>query len=215
MKHLIGEDTHQKRSIKSNTSEYQSLKNQHLQSISQIYLLQTVIESFVDGILILTTQGELVHINEYARQICCQLDRGVALQNKIPGEIWRVCQYLIESSDFFCKEEMSIESEIEVNNLLANNLLKLRIRCRWLILSGGENRNFLLITLEDRDRTTEGIAIADAKKYGLTSRETEVWQLRRADLTYKEIAAKLSITTNTVKKHIKSIYAKQQGLISS
>ncbi len=210
MKHLIGENTNQTTSTKSIVLENDKLKNQHLQSISQIYLLQTVIESFVDGILILNTKCELVHINECARYICCRLNQGLTRQNKIPPEILHVCQYLIESRDFFDKKEVSIESEIEVNNLF-----KLRIRARWLILSEGENRNFLLITLEDCNRTTDSIAIADAKKYGLTSRETEVWQLRRANLTYKEIAARLSITINTVKKHIKSIHTKQKAIICS
>ncbi|KST64859.1 hypothetical protein [Mastigocoleus testarum] len=50
-----------KTSIISNNLEHEDLKNQKLNSISEVYLLQTVIESFVGGILILTAQGELVH----------------------------------------------------------------------------------------------------------------------------------------------------------
>jgi DNA-binding CsgD family transcriptional regulator len=66
------------------------------------------------------------------------------------------------------------------------------------------------VTLEDRKQSTQKAAIAEAKKYDLTPREAEVWLLRRAHYSYKEIAAKLYITVNTVKKHLKSVYAKQQ-----
>lgn len=69
---------------------------------------------------------------------------------------------------------------------------------------------FLLVTLEDCNLYSQSIAIADAKKYNLTDRERQVWQLRRANLSYKEIANQLYITINTVKKHIKNIHAKQQ-----
>jgi DNA-binding CsgD family transcriptional regulator len=68
---------------------------------------------------------------------------------------------------------------------------------------------YLLVTIEDRNQSTQNLAIADAKKYGLTRRETEIWLLRRANYSYKEIADKLCISINTVKKHLKNIHIKQ------
>ena len=53
--------------------------------------------------------------------------------------------------------------------------------------------------------------MAEAQKYNLTERETQVWVLKRAGYTYKVIAAKLHIAEDTVKKHIKSIHAKRDG----
>ncbi len=88
--------------------------------------------------------------------------------------------------------------------------VKLRIRAQWLQQDG--NGDNLIVTLEDCNESSQNIAIADAKKYGLTEREAEVWLLRRANLTYKEIAQQLYITINTVKKHLKNIYAKQQEM---
>ncbi len=49
---------------------------------------------------------------------------------------------------------------------------------------------------------------ADVQKYGLTSREAAVWFFRQSNYSYKEIANKLFISVNTVKKHMKNIYAK-------
>ena len=49
-------------------------------------------------------------------------------------------------------------------------------------------------------------------KCNLTSREQEIWSLRRSNYSYKEIAAELHITLNTVKKHLKNIYSKRETL---
>jgi DNA-binding CsgD family transcriptional regulator len=68
-----------------------------------------------------------------------------------------------------------------------------------------------LVTIEDRQQSTHNAALTDVKKYGLTPREAEIWLLRRANYSYKEIADRLFITLNTVKKHMKNIYAKQEG----
>jgi DNA-binding CsgD family transcriptional regulator len=112
---------------------------------------------------------------------------------------------LIDSRDLFPGQKMIIESEIHTNDLAV-----FRIRIRWLELDESE-RPYLLVTIEDRRQSTQNAAIADAKKYGFTPREAQIWLLRRANHSYKEIAAQLYITLNTVKKHMKNIYAKQQA----
>ena len=50
----------------------------------------------------------------------------------------------------------------------------------------------------------------DAQRYGLTTRETEVWYLKRAGYGYREISKILFISENAVKKHLKNIYAKRE-----
>jgi DNA-binding CsgD family transcriptional regulator len=37
-----------------------------------------------------------------------------------------------------------------------------------------------------------------------------VWLLQQNNYTYKQIAAELGITPNTVKKHVRNIYAKRR-----
>ncbi|MBW4636115.1 MAG: helix-turn-helix transcriptional regulator [Iphinoe sp. HA4291-MV1] len=188
-------------------SKSQNSKSEHLQAESKVDLLQAVVESFVDGILILTTEGELLHTNECARQFCRQLLPEGSSPSAIPEEVWRVYQSLIDSRELFPKEKFFIESELETDRGV-----KLRIRARWLPLATSE-QNFVLVILEDRSQMSQSMALCDAKKYGLTNREAEVWLLRRANLSYKEIAQQLYITINTVKKHLKNIYAKQQEIL--
>ncbi|MEI2580979.1 helix-turn-helix transcriptional regulator [Scytonema sp. PRP1] len=185
------------------------LKSEQLQPESKADLLQAVIESFVDGILILTTERQLLHTNECARRICQQLISRGNSPDAIPEEVWRVCESLIDSRELFPGEKIVIESELETDRGV-----QLRIRARWLPVARGE-QNFLLVILEDCNQTSQNMALSDAKKLGLTNREAEVWLLRRANLSYKEIAGQLYITINTVKKHLKNIHAKQQEMLWS
>lgn len=169
-------------------------------------LLQAIIDSFFDGVLILTKTGEWVHANECARRICRQLSQHTSQVNSVPQPIWRVCESLIESRELFPQQKMIIESEIDTANSTT-----FRIRVRWLELDAS-TQPYLLAILEDQYQSTQNAANTDAKKYGLTPREAEVWSLKRANYSYKEIAAQLYIGYNTVKKHLKNIYAKQQEL---
>ncbi|BAZ16866.1 two-component response regulator, CheY subfamily protein [Calothrix sp. NIES-4071] len=191
-------------STKSNTFVSDSMKN--MQPLQQMYLLQAVIEGFVDGIIILTSEMKLLHVNQYARELCNQLVPGVYLEKAVPEEICNVCESLIDSREIFPNDKIFMEFEVEKNST------KVRIRARWLEMNDN-SEEYIIVTLEDCNESNHSIAIQDAKKYGLTERETQVWLLRKANLSYKEIAARLYITINTVKKHLKSIYAKQQDMI--
>jgi DNA-binding CsgD family transcriptional regulator len=170
-------------------------------------LLQGVIESFFEGILILTEQGELVQANDLARQICEQLTQGKPQRNPVPQEIWCVCQALIESRSLYHNQPVIIESEITTDKLTW-----LRIRTQWLKLSAIKHP-CLLVILEDRYQSVQNLAIAEVDKYSLTPREAEVWLLRRRQYALKEIATELSISLNTVKKHIKNIHAKRETVL--
>ncbi len=181
------------------------LKMTHFQPSTPHSFLQSIIEGFVDGVLILTEQGELVHANDCARRICHQLADGTLNSNSLPQAIWSVCESLMDSRELFPAQRMILEAEIDTDNSAV-----FRIRVRWLELDEND-QPYLLVIIEDRRQSTQNAAIAQVKKYGLTAREAEVWLLRRAHCSYKEIAARLYITQNTVKKHLKNIYAKQEA----
>ncbi len=178
-------------------------KNTQQSQVDNI-LLQGIIESFIDGILILTERGEWVQENDLARQICKQLTPGKLETNSVPQEIWSVCQNLIESSSSYRDRSVIMESEITTEQSTP-----LRIRVRWLesIVS---TRPCLLVILEDRYQSIQNLAIAEVDRYNLTPREAEVWLLRRANYPLKEIAAELYISLNTVKKHLKNIHTKRE-----
>lgn len=187
-----------------NTLTHNNLQKENFHT-KQAYstLLQGVLEGFMDGVLVLTAQREWVHGNKYACQICQQLQDS-SQPNSVPKEIWRNCQALIDSREFYGNQSVIIESEITIDHSTA-----FRVRTRWLQLEFSEDP-CILITIEDQRQSLRNIAIAEGFKYNLTPREAEVWSLRRVNYSYKEIAAELFISLNTVKKHLKNIHAKQE-----
>lgn len=188
----------------------ESSKGTCFQSSKYPSLLPIIIEGLVDGVLILTEKGEWVHANEYARRICYQLSQEDTSQiEPLPQAIWRVCESLIDSRELFTDHQVIIESEISLANAST-----FRVRVRWLVLEDSAYP-YLLVVIEDQNESRKNAAIVDSKKYGLTARETEVWLLYQAKHSYQEIADKLYITRNTVKKHMKNIYAKQQDILSA
>lgn len=183
------------------------LTQSNLQQVSQqnSILLKGVIESLLDGILILTSQGEQIYINDAAHRICQLLNQG---QNGVPKEIWRACQALIESLRLYSNRSVVIESEIA----LSKSAL-FRIRVRWMPLEDTHHPH-LVVLMEDCCQSLQSRAIAEVQQYRLTPRQAEVWVLHRMGYTYQEIAKELYISLNTVKKHIKDIHVKQQTIVA-
>lgn len=166
--------------------------------------LQAILEGFVDGILVLTEQQDVIYANRIAQSVCDELT--TQSHNTLPQEIIRVCEALQDSRSLYPAQPITIESEI------TTQATTFRLRAQWLQLATEPHPCFL-IRLQDQKRSLQGLAIAEAQKWGLTLRETEVWQLRRSGYTRKDIAAKLFIALDTVKKHLKNIQAKRQALL--
>ena len=186
------------------TFQPQQLESVYFDHLKQCDFLQGVIEGLLDGILILTETGELVHANASAYRIFRQLHKSANV-NFIPPAIWQVCQSLIESRSLFPDQLITLFDDIVLDKSIT-----FRIRVRWLDLYQFDYP-CLLVTIEDRYESVKNVASAEAKKYGMTAREKQVWSLYRANYSYKEIAAELYITLNTVKKHMKNIHAKRQA----
>ncbi|MEO0824988.1 MAG: LuxR C-terminal-related transcriptional regulator [Cyanobacteria bacterium J06639_16] len=166
-------------------------------------LLSAMLEALSDGILMISPGGELLHANCCAVQLCRQLISTQGDLPILPPAIWRICESLIESRSLFPNQIFVIEDEIRG---IGSTLI--RIRVQWIDIDAVDHP-CLLVTLEDRNQSAKTAALAEAQRYQLTQRETEVWLLRRAKYNYEEIADQLFISINTVKKHLKSIYAKR------
>jgi len=172
-------------------------------SLEELYLLQKIVDSLEDGVLILTETGELVHSNPSADSICNQINPCSFNKNSIPSIIWNRCKSLIQNQ-FNC-ENLTMWSE----DIIVNQSLIFRLRVRLFSLEISE-QPLLLVTIENRYESLKNVALSEAYKYHLTEREAEIWSLYRATSSYKQIAEQLFITVNTVKKHVKNIRAKQQ-----
>ncbi|MBD2082192.1 LuxR family transcriptional regulator [Leptolyngbya sp. FACHB-17] len=160
--------------------------------------LLSVLEGLVDGILIVSQQGQLLFANTPGAEICQKLSP----YQQYPAEVWRSCEALIESRQWYGARPLLIESELQTENHQTY-----RICVQWLQLE----QPCLLVRLEDQQRSLQSLAVTEAKKFGLTPREAEVWFLKRCNLSRKEIAAQLFITIDTVKKHLGNIQLKRQA----
>ncbi len=168
------------------------------------FLVEGVLEGFMDGFMILTERGDIIHANSPARQMLQQMNQDEMHPYRMHREIQRVCKAAIASQELYLNRTVVIESEIAVDQIGM-----IRIRAQWLKLDAFKEP-LVLVTLEDQQRSIQQLAIAEGQQYGLTPREVEIWKLRRANYSYKQIAAELFITLNTVKKHLKNIHAKRQ-----
>lgn len=188
--------------IQPSTSTLENLTshNRH----SDCLPLQGVIESFIDGILIVDERGDWVQANAIAQQICDRLTRNKKQTNGLPAQIWQVCKAMIENRKAYPGQIAIAEVEIKLDKLT-----NIRIRAQWLKLKE-ISYQYLLIILENRFQSLQNLAMIESDRYSLTPREAEVWLLYRANYTRKEIATELFISIDTVKKHLKNIKAKRE-----
>lgn len=177
-----------------------------LENSPQTYFLQEVIEGLQDGILLLSETGELIYTNTSAYNILSQLNQDTSNSTFIPPAIWRLCKTLIDGG-YYPNKIILLSHEIVVDRSKT-----FRVRARWVNLNRF-NRRCLLVIIENKCESLKNIALAEVRKYDFTPREAEIWYLYRAKHSYKEIAAQLYITVNTVKKHMKNIHAKRQALL--
>jgi DNA-binding CsgD family transcriptional regulator len=169
------------------------------------HLYQAVLENLTDGILVLTETGQPAYFNSLAQKICAQMNVNIA-DFEIPKEIWQVCQLLTHERWTLPVQPTTLISEIE-----RNKLRMLRIRVQWLKVQ--EEKSYFLVNLEDCQQANRDRAISETHQYGLSNREADVWLLRRIDHSYQAIAAQLYISIDTVKKHLRRIYAKQKAYL--
>ncbi|NEQ30819.1 MAG: helix-turn-helix transcriptional regulator [Leptolyngbya sp. SIO4C5] len=175
---------------------------------NQFLNLESLLSELIEGILVLTTQRKLIYATPSARRALNYFRSEDIAADIVPQEIWHVCQYLIQSRYLFPNQHWLVQSEIFVENEVT-----LQVRARWLSVDRLQE-SCLLLFIEDKQQAIQSIAYEEAEQYGLTPREKEVWLLHRQGQTYKQIAAELDITPNTVKKHMRSVHAKQKQILA-
>jgi len=170
-------------------------------------LLSAVLESFADGIVVLSEDGTWLHSNQKGQVLCRDLGNGQGSAPAVadlPDGLKTLCKHMIDSRELYPEMLLVLTQEFT-----AQGGYQIRARIQWLDLPTSP-RPCLLISLENKTRSAHASALLEAIQYNLTPREQAVWLLRRANRSYDEIAKELYITVNTVKRHLKSIYAKRK-----
>lgn len=171
---------------------------------SQILKLgNTSLEKHLGSVLILLEDGTVLYASESLKDRLDELD-SQSDSTWLPQEIGLICQIAKQCRDRFPHQNWAMEFDIFTKDAIA-----LRIRSRWLKLEGFDQPCILLI-VEDRQQMVQEIMRDEAQTWGLTPREQEVWLLHQEGCTYSDIADKLVISKNTVKKHMRSVHAKRR-----
>jgi DNA-binding CsgD family transcriptional regulator len=182
----------------------QQTNHTELHHTQNAVLFEKVFETLQCGVFILSKTGEIVHSNTSAEQILDKLNVDNCKGKILLLRIWKLCELLLKNKQFSTTKNAVISDEVVVDK---SNIFLIRVKT---LDYSRFNCLYLLVTVENRFDSLENVALSEAKKYKLTQREAEIWCLHRAQYSYKEIAAHLVISINTVKKHIKNIHIKQQ-----
>ena len=255
------------------SSKMSNAPNQYLDSLTAqaikpsttpTVLLRAIIESLMDGVLVINDKGEIIQCNNRGRQICkrLRLHSGCNLENErypthskrtpvskgnsshdnhekpagdtvesgaewktVPSNVWAICQTLLNSQQEG-PGTLVPEQQLTLSSTASEDTLRLRIRVQRFTLptepNSPSNRSnslaslaYTLVILEDRDQSIKHLVVADQKRYRLTPRETEIWQMRLRGQSYRDIAKDLVISQNTVKKHLKNVAAKRRDVLAS
>ena len=182
------------------TGETTSTKVVNHPANQSVSMLRAILGNLQDGFIITNLAGSIQHINLPAERICNLLN---ADNDQLPVEIWQICRTALSRKEALSFNKIGLASAI-----ILPEFGTVRIRVNNICIA---DEPHLLIVLEDRQQTIRNKALSDATLYGLTDRETEIWQMRLRGNAYKEISTTLWISVDTVKKHVKNILAKQRA----
>lgn len=165
----------------------------------------TALEACLGSILVLTEDAQVLYTSEGLQPRLEELTETNQESTVVTPEIALICQALKQSRDCFPTQHWAIEFDI-----VTRKATVLHIRSRWLKLEGYDQPCILLV-VEDRQQLIRDRVQDEIDDWGLTAREQEVWLLHCDGYTYHQIAEKLYITINTVKKHMRSVHAKRRS----
>lgn len=172
---------------------------------NQDQVIREALTKLTDGILIITEEKKIAFANECACRILRQINQDRDRTDILPKEISFLCNSLTEIRRQFPGQHWMV-----TNKICISSSVTFSVHARYMKLET-LGKYCIVLVLKDQYQLVKNIAIEEARKFGLTDRETEIWLLQRANYTYKQIASELFIAPNTVKKHMQNIHLKQKG----
>lgn len=160
-------------------------------------------EALREGVMVISRNMKPIYLNQKAKEISQKLTDQNSKYAGLPLPISEICHQLIRRGNSENAEAM-VECQTSDRETI-------RLRATWFSLPGNEaGRQHILLFMENRYEILQAELHLDQQKYQFTDREMEIWSLLRQDYSYQEIAQSLHISLNTVKTHVKNIYAKKR-----
>jgi ATP/maltotriose-dependent transcriptional regulator MalT len=184
-------------------------------SLSESIDFQKILMNFMkEGVLILTSQLKLFHLNLKARQICKKIGKNADYSEEVPTVLANLLlqfsqQGIYDNKILITEYQLSAEQNIRIR------ACKLPENWQNGFREIEDNHPHLLIFLEDLSVNLQEDLKIEQQKYNLTDREVEIWQLLLRAYSYQDIAKLFQISLNTVKFHVKNIYSKKRGFLEN
>ncbi|OUC14270.1 MAG: hypothetical protein B0A82_13420 [Alkalinema sp. CACIAM 70d] len=172
-------------------------------------VLESVLEQFPQGILVMSQGCHLLYANPRAQAFCQEILHLEDNPTVLPNLITDACHRFLA--------HQSPVSSTYVAELHLREGSHLRLQIQWINTIEPENRELseasklVMVIIEDGYERSLQERWLQQQRYGLTEREAEVWELSLQQFSYQEISNKLDISLNTVKTHLKNIYAKRRA----
>lgn len=160
-----------------------------------------LMEFMNEGLIAVSHHLKPVYLNSKAKEICQRIWNIYYQSDRLPPIISQISSQLINNTE--------LEDKAIVMDYLTDGERTIRIRA--CSLGHIENYPWIIVFLEDRSAIWAKELLIEQKKYNLTDRETQTLNLLTQAYTYQEIAKTLQISLNTVKFHVKNIYAKRRS----
>ena len=162
------------------------------------------------GFILFDQAGQLLRTTAKADEFSILLQKAIPGQmfgepgedGTLPKQVTALRDFLIESCVDFPDHTLQL-----YDTVFLPGGIRLHLNVEWIELIDQPTK-CILVTIDDLTQIAHHRAECDAYRYGLTSREAEVWELYLQGYSYREVSQTLTIALNTVKKHMKSIYNK-------
>lgn len=174
-----------------------------------------LMDIFSEGVMVISRNLKPIYLNSQAKELCRKISTDQQITD-LPIIISEICHRLLK--------KQSVSNYQTVVECQTSDGQTVRLQARWFNSQPNSNaaqdstpfdwsyqRQFILVLLENRDAILEEELQIEQRKYDLTERETEIWMLLRQECSYQEIAKTLQISLNTVKTHVKNVYAKKRS----
>jgi len=181
------------------------------------HLWGRVLDLLPQGVIVVSRSLQPLYWNRKAKSLCQILTGNDCAGSPLPLAISEACYGIIRDPQAI-HSSLMVECQASTGHLIrvSASLLEManpnEIR-QFSSTEASTKADFTLIAvfIENCDEVMQQESRIQQRKYDLTDREAEIWMLLRQEFTYQEIAQRLQISLNTVKTHVKNVYAKRRS----
>lgn len=198
-------------------------------------LSKQLLELMPQGVLVVSRDFNLLYWNQKAKEICFSTQESVC-GSYLPPSILEGCHRMIREDsadqtslvqDYLASNGQTVRMTVRWLENASDSKSRIFDKAKLIdrdregqetypsqslrTTPSREALPLIAVFLENCDEVLREDLRVQRKKYDLTERESEIWLLLRKEYSYQEIAETLKISLNTVKTHVKNIYAKRRS----